>query len=381
MYLSDIPGQTALKAYFHKIVKEDRVPHALMVTGGEGRGQLALALGLATLLQCPNKSDTGACKECPSCKKAHQLIHPDIHLAFPVVSKEKKKREDTTSKDFLVEFREFVQAYPYGDMNQWLQHLNAVDKRANINKAECAAIIKNLGLMTYEGQYKVQIIWQADYLMKEGNRLLKLIEEPTPDTIIILIVDEISNILNTLSSRSQLISVPPIEDAVMTAYISEHFDLSAEDTKELAFMAAGSLRKANLLGIRQELNYSEELLYWLRLSYAMDPEKIARWVEAQASKGKQETITFLEYGLHFFREYLLLINTRQADKLRLTEKEKTVAMNMTKLINLSKTQQIQSLFEKSIGHINRNLAMKALMMAITLQINGILRSEVNNFVS
>ena len=381
MYLSDIPGQAALKAYFHKIVKDDRVPHALMITGGEGRGQLALALGLATLLQCPNKTDAGACKECPSCKKAHQLIHPDIHLAFPVVSKEKKKREDTTSKDFLVEFREFVSAFPYGDMNQWLQHLNAVDKRANINKAECAAIIKNLGLMTYEGQYKVQIIWQANYLMREGNRLLKLIEEPTPDTIIILIVDKASNILNTLSSRSQLISVPPIEDAVMTAYISKHFDLSAEDTKELAFMAAGSLRKANLLGIRQELNYSEELLDWLRLSYAMDPEKVARWVEAQAGKGKQETITFLEYGLHFFREYLLLINTRQADKLRLTEKEKTVAMNMTKLINLSKTQQIQSMFEKSIGHINRNLAMKALMMAITLQINGILRSEVNNFVS
>lgn len=381
MYLTDIPGQTTLKAYFHKIVAEDRVPHALLVSGGEGRGQLALALGLATLLQCPNKTDQGACQECSSCKKAAQLIHPDIHLAFPVVSKDKLKRADTTSKNFMEEFREFVLSHPYGDITQWLQHLNAADKQPNINVAECTAIIKNLGLMTYEGKYKIQIIWQADYLMKEGNRLLKLIEEPTPDTIIILIVNDNSKILNTLSSRSQLISVPPIEDEVMAAYIREKFDLSEEDTKELSFMAAGSLRKANLLGVRQELNYSEELMDWLRMAYAMDSEKVVRWVEAQASRGKQETITFIEYGLHFFREYLLLINTSQQDNLRLTEKEKAVALKMTKLIDLSKTLQIQSLFEQSIGHINRNLAMKALLMAITLQINGILKPEVNNFVS
>lgn len=381
MYLSSIPGQVALKAYLHKIVAEDRVPHALMITGGEGRGQLALALGLATLLQCPNKTDKGACEECPSCKKAHQLIHPDIHLAFPVVSKEKLKRADTTSKDFLPEFREFVQNHPYGDINQWLQHLNAADKQANINKAECAAIIKNLGLMTYEGQYKVQIIWQADYLMKEGNRLLKVIEEPTPDTIIILIVNEASKVLNTLMSRSQVIAVPPISDDIMSEYIRSKFNLSEEDVKELTFMAAGSLRKAELLGVRQELNYSEDLMEWLRLAYAMDTEQVVKWVEKQAIKGKQESITFLEYGLHFFREYLLLINTRMADNLRLTETEKTVAMKMTKLIDLDRTLEIQQLFEKSIGHIHRNLSMKSLLMAITIQINGILRPEVNNFVS
>jgi len=189
MTFKEIPGQQTLKEYFAKIITEGRVPHALLLTGGEGYGKLAIAWAVATFLQCKNKGTKDACGECSSCRKASQNIHPDIHYAFPVIKKDKLTRAETTSKDFIIEWRNFIAEQPYGDLNEWLISLGAPDKNPNINVAECNHIIKNLGLMTYEGDYKIQIIWNAELLGKEGNRLLKLVEEPSDNTIIILIAN------------------------------------------------------------------------------------------------------------------------------------------------------------------------------------------------
>ena len=381
MLLRDIPGHSDTKQFFTKMVQEDRVPHALMLVGGEGYGKLALALGLATYLQCPQKTAGGACGECNSCHKATQFIHPDIHFSFPVIKKDKLKREDTTSKHFLPEFRSFLDTKPYGDINEWLQHLGAVDKQPNMNVAECNQMIKNLGLKTYEGDYKVQIVWNADHLGKEGNRILKLVEEPSDDTIIIMITNNRGSILNTLQSRCQIVNVPPVSDEALLGYIKSQFELSEEDQQELAFLAAGNLRKAQLLGQRQELNYSEDLLNWLRISYKGDPEDIVAFMDSKAASGKQELVNFFEYGLHFLREYLLYLNTGHLDALRLTSTEKEVAHKMTKIISFGKTEQIKSLLEESIDFVRRNVGLKALVMTMSLQINTILKSEVNNFVS
>ena len=380
MLLKDIPGREEVKAYFHKIVEEDRVPHAILLSGGEGYGKLQMALGFSALLQCQDRQPTGACGVCNSCSKILQLIHPDLHLAFPVVKKDKKKREDTTAKDFMVEFRAFVTEHPYGDLNDWLTHLSASDKPANINKAECSQILKSLGLKTYEGRYKIQIIWYADYLEKEGNRLLKLIEEPSEDTIIIMITNNSTRVLNTLRSRCQIISIPPTEDTAMLDFINANYDLSEEDQQELAFLSSGNLRKAQQLGHRQELNYSEELLDWLRLGYKANAQQMVAFVNDMAGRGKQEIVNFLDYGLHYFREYLLFLNTGEIDKLRLTSTEKKVAGEMTKIIDHDKTEQIRDIFELSIKQIKRNASLKALLMTRTLQINSILRSEVDNLV-
>jgi len=326
MLLRDIPGQDEIKQYFAKLVNENRVPHAMMLVGGEGYGI-------------------------------------------------------TTSHHFLTEFRSFIAAKPYGDINEWLGHLGASDKQANMNVAECNQMIKNLGLKTYEGQYKVQIVWNADYLGKEGNRILKLVEEPSDNTIIIMITNNRGSILNTLRSRCQIISVPPVSDQALLGFVKAQFELSEEDQQELAFLSAGNLRKAQVLGQRQELNYSEDLLNWLRISYTGDPESIVTFMDAKAASGKQELVNFFEYGLHFLREYLLFLNTKDLTALRLTTTEKEVAQKMTKIISLTKTEQIKNLLEESIGFVKRNVSLKALVMTMSLQINTILKSEVNNFVS
>jgi DNA polymerase-3 subunit delta' len=380
MQLSDIPGHKELKDYFLKIIDSNRVPHAIMMTGGDGYGKLSLAIGLAVLLECKNRTSDGACGNCSSCHKAQKNIHPDIHFTFPVIKKDNIKRQDTTSTYFLKEWREFLTEHPYGNISDWLTFLGAADKQANINVAECNEIIKNLGLMTYEGQYKIQIIWYADYLGKEGNRILKLIEEPAENTIIILILNNSNAILNTLKSRCQSILVPPFADDDIMTYLDTHSSLPDQDKQKLVHLVDGDLRLAIQSINSAQLNYSEDIMNWFRCCYKADPEEVVGFVESMVRNGKQENINFFNYGLHFLREMHQLIAQNTSDKVKLTEEEIIVAEKMTKLIDMSKIGRLEELFTQSIGHIRRNLSLKILLMSMTFEINAILKAEVNNLV-
>ena len=374
MHLSKIPGHTEVKSYFSKIIQSGRIPHALMMFGGEGFGKLALALGLAQLLQCQNREGTEACGTCNSCQKAAKYIHPDIHFSFPVIKKDSLKREDTISKHFLKEWRSFLEESPYGNINDWLGHLNATDKKPNINVAECNDIGKNLSLKTYEGKYKIQIIWQADYLGKEGNRLLKLIEEPADDSIILLILNNRNNILNTIRSRCQSLLIPPFSDEAIGEYISEHSDLSAEDQKELTHLADGSMRTTISQLNENQINYSEDLVHWMRTCYKSDPEELTVFIDEINTQGKQNLIKFFQYGLHFFREYQQSLSGVSNENLRLTTTEKDISVKMQKIISLNKIKGIESVLTDSISYIRRNLSVKILLMNASLEIHALLRS-------
>lgn len=380
MLFKDIPGQESVKNYFRKVVSDDRMPHALMLFGREGHGKLALARSLATYVQCSNRTNTDACGQCPSCIKSTKNIHPDIHYAFPVVKLDKVKREDTISQHFMNEWRSFMESQPYGHINDWLDHISATDKRANINVAECNDIIKNLGLKTYEGAYKIQIIWQANFLQKEANRLLKLIEEPSEKTLIILILENRNSILNTVRSRCQTLMIPPFADETILEFIENNSNLSENDKKELTHLSNGSLRSAIQYIDQTEINYSEELISWLRAAFKMDPEEVNAFIDRIMGSGKQNLIDFFRYGLHFFREFLIYNASEDEKSLRLTESERIVAEKLGKLLDINKISALQSLLSQSITHINRNLSVKILLMSMTFEINAILKSEVNKFV-
>ncbi len=381
MFLSEFPGQSSIKDYFKKIVSEQRVPHALLLLGPEGVGKLQLAIGLASLLQCKNPVDSNACRTCKSCIKNDSLVHPDLHFAFPVTKKDNLKREDTVSANFIKSWRTFIKEHPWGNLNDWLTHIDGLDKQANINVAECNMIIKSLGLKSFEGKYKIQIIWMSEFLGKESNRLLKLIEEPSPDTIIILISNNRNAILNTIKSRCQIISVAPLQDEDIRIFLNEKYDLSGTLLDEIIFIASGDIRKAELLATKQELKYSEELLDWLRVSFSGDPEKITGFVEYLTAKGRQELINFFNYGLHFFREYYLGLNTQSTDNLRLSTEEKNTILKMQRIVDENKTIQLEQLLSSCINYVKRNISLKILLMNTSLEINTVLKAEVNNLVS
>jgi len=381
MLLSQIPGHQSVKEYFLKLIESNRLPHAIMMTGGDGYGKLALALGLATLIQCRNRQDGVACGTCSSCIKAMKNSHPDIHFSFPVIKKDKFLRKDTISNHFLPEWRVFLEEQPYGNISDWLSHLGAVDKQANINVAECNHIIKFLGLKTYEADYKIQIIWQADYLGKEGNRILKLIEEPSDNTIIILILNNQNSILNTIRSRCQSILVPPFDDSDIEAYVKAHSELKGSDIEELVHLADGNLRQAIQSIDESQMNYSEDLLHWLRCAYKSDPEELTQFIDGLIKNGKQDIIKFLSYGLHFLREMHQSLNQSSLENVKLTEEEKSVVLKLQKLLDTNKIGDLQEIMTRSSSYIRRNLSLKILLMSMSFEISAILKAEVNNLVT
>jgi len=145
MQFSKIIGQQELKKQLVELIEHNRLSHALLFLSKEGSGALSLALALAQFITC-EKANSGShvknpsaslfgeeiprsniqhstfgvdsCGTCPSCTKANQLIHPDIHFSYPVVTK--KPGTPPLSVDYITEWREFIKSYPYGNVYDWL---------------------------------------------------------------------------------------------------------------------------------------------------------------------------------------------------------------------------------------------------------------------
>jgi DNA polymerase-3 subunit delta' len=179
VFFRDIAGKESVKKNLTKAVDSGRIPHAQLFLGKEGSGALPMALAFASYIQCQNRTDGDSCGVCSHCIKSHKLIHPDIHFSFPVVKFGDKKRADTTSDDFLPKWREIIKTNPDMNTSDWLQHIDADNNLPNINVKECNDIMHKLNMMSFESDNKILIMWRPEYLHNEGNRLLKLIEEPT----------------------------------------------------------------------------------------------------------------------------------------------------------------------------------------------------------
>ena len=159
MQFKNIVGQTAIKQRLINTVLENRVSHAQLFLGPEGAGGLALAEAYAQFLSCEDKQADDSCGVCSSCRKYEKLMHPDLHFSYPSYAAPKE-----TAIDFIEQWREAFLANPYLNMDIWRGYLDAGNKQANINIAECQQIIKKLSFKPFESAYKILILWLPEYL-------------------------------------------------------------------------------------------------------------------------------------------------------------------------------------------------------------------------
>jgi DNA polymerase-3 subunit delta' len=147
MQFKDIIAQQEVKQNLAELVQHNRLSHALLFIGKEGNGALPLSLAFSQYLVCETVNGksrhtmgpslfgeeptpaisnkqlaTESCGVCPACLKAAELVHPDIHFSYPVVTK--KPGSPPISTDYIVEWREFIKSYPYGNVYDWLQFIN-----------------------------------------------------------------------------------------------------------------------------------------------------------------------------------------------------------------------------------------------------------------
>jgi DNA polymerase-3 subunit delta' len=371
MQFKQIVGQDAIKQRLINSVKENRVSHAQLFLGPGGAGGLPLAVAYAQYVSCENQQDDDSCGECSSCRKYQKLMHPDLHFSYPFFAKHK----DDTALTFIEQWREAFTTNPYLDLDAWRGYLDAENKQANINIAECHQIIKKLSFKPFESAYKILILWLPEYLDKEGNALLKIIEEPQPNTLFILVAQNQDQILNTILSRTQLIKIPALGYNEIKDHLMLHYNQTEDAASEIAYLCNGNLTEALTMLQDENKGYQSLFVQWLRLCFANKGLEVMTFVDQASKMGRENQKNFLRYGISFIRECCLLLSGA-GTLVHLPASELETAQKITNVMSIPQAQDIVSELEKAHYHVERNANPKILFLDVSLQLIKILNLTI-----
>ena len=369
MGFKSVIGQAGVKQHLAELVHFNRLSHALLLLGPEGSGALPLALAFAQYVVCENPKDGDACGVCASCVKAGKLIHPDIHYSYPVIPK--KAGDKPVSTDYGVEWREFVTQYPYGNAYDWLQFIGAENKQGNITAQECNDIIHKLSLKSFESGYKILIMWMPEYLGNEGNKLLKLIEEPPANTLFLLVAENESLILQTILSRTQLVKVPLPEEGDIERALMERAGLPAGQARQIAVLCEGNYHEALQLIRHAEDDWQGVLREWLNAILKTGPVAQVRWIEEISKSGRERQKQFLRYFNHLL-EQAIRLRFMEGGGVSIPEAEKDFALRLNKIANVGQQKAIIEELDRAAYYIERNAHAKMLFHALTIKLYHIL---------
>ncbi|MDB5109592.1 MAG: hypothetical protein JWR67_706 [Mucilaginibacter sp.] len=370
MQFKQIIGQAAIKQRLINTVTENRVSHAQLFLGPEGSGSLALAVAYAQFLSCEDKQADDSCGICSSCRKYQKLMHPDLHFSYPFFAKHK----DDTAITFIDQWREAFLSNPYLTLDIWRSYLDAENKQANINIAECHQIIKKLSFKPFESAYKIMILWLPEYLDKEGNALLKIIEEPQPNTLFLLVAQNQDQILNTILSRTQLVKIPALTYEEIKDHLINQHNQTQHAAAEIAYLSNGNLTEALAMLGQDNKSYHTLFIQWLRLCFSNKGIEIIGFVEQIAKMGRENQKNFLRYGISFMRECCLLM-AGAGNLVHLPATELETAQKMTSVMNVSMAQAVSAELEKAHYHVERNANPKILFLDVSLLIISFLKNK------
>jgi DNA polymerase III subunit delta' len=378
MLFQEIIGQADIRQKLLQSAKNGRISHAMLFTGKEGTGMLGLAIAFARYMNCGNPLPDDSCNECPSCRKYSKLIHPDLHFVFPVAAaRAKESDKSTVSDDFLSTWRESVLANPYMSLFQWYGQMGIENKQGSIGREESRQIIRKLSLKSFEAPYKVMIIWMAEKMnISSSNTLLKLFEEPPPNTIFILITEDPGQILPTIISRCQLIRIPAIDRADMENAIRTIHGIDDQNQVDgLVRLADGSY--LHLLETLKEggdvRHHLDMFINFMRLCYVPDITGIGSWVETVSGQGREKQKHFLKYALRIIRGSLMLNLGAGAIDL-LSEQERDFSLKFSKFMHPGNVSSIYEEFNKAFVHIENNGYNRLIFFDLALKTARLLKS-------
>ncbi|MDR2622641.1 MAG: DNA polymerase III subunit [Dysgonamonadaceae bacterium] len=303
MFFKDIIGQQEIKRRLIQSVKDGYMPHARMISGPEGVGKMVLALAYARYLNCTQRGEDDACGLCPSCVKYNKLAHPDLHFVYPIVKNDKKKKE--ICDDYLKEWREFVLQNPYFNLSGWLNFIGTENSQGMIYAKESDEIIRKLNLKAYESEYKIMIVWLPEKMHEAcANKMLKMIEEPPPNTVFLLISENPDRVIGTIQSRTQSLPVPPIDDESMMQALQKHYDSTLDTLQNIIHLANGSYLKAiELIESSEETRqYLELFISIMRNCWKRDVKNMRTEADNFAGLGREKQKSFLSYTGNMIRE-------------------------------------------------------------------------------
>ncbi|MDX1650861.1 MAG: DNA polymerase III subunit delta' [Brumimicrobium sp.] len=365
MLFKEVIGQEALKERLRKELEGERISHAQLFLGKTGYGSLPLALAFIQYLFCENRSSEDSCGTCSSCNKMMTLQHPDVHFSFPTVQAVSK-----TSDPQFKEWKEMALNNPYFSLNQWIYSSDPKGRNPVISKHQSEEIVKKLALKSYEGGYKVSVIWMADEMNTVcANKLLKIIEEPPAKTLFILIAEKQEEIMPTILSRTQLVKIKQIEEVALEAYLKKHGIGDQDTLKSILSRAEGDLMKAIEMATSQgnENENRERFIELMRICYKKEVLPMLDWAEKTAKLGREEQKNFLEYALFMIRQSLMN-NYTEEQLVRASPEETAFLKKFSRFITGNNVLDFTKLFNDAHYHVVRNAHAKILFTNITFEV-------------
>ncbi len=376
MQFKDVLGHTETKELLIKEFKNDRVSHAQMFIGPEGSGKLPLAIAFSQYLLCDSPAENDSCGECPNCLKTKSLVHPDLHFVFPVVSS--KANKVASSEDRRKEWNEFVLKKKYFNLNQWQESLDEMGKKAIINVEESRHVLKKLSLKSYSGKYKIMIIWLPEKMnIQAANKLLKLLEEPPEKTIFLLVSDNTETIIPTILSRTQFIRIAPFTNTQIEEYLGKEHHIESGAAHTIAGLSQGNLAEAISMSLGDDKHdiYFDLFVKLMRSAYAANPINLIDISEEIAALDRESQKNFLKYGLHIFRESIIL-NYMKGELVNLRNQERAFLSKFAKFINNQNITELMEEFNESYYHIERNANAKILFSDLVIKLTKLIKKGV-----
>jgi DNA polymerase-3 subunit delta' len=352
--------------FLQSAIDRSAMPHAVLLWGPEGTGNLATALAVAQYMVCRDKSEEGACGVCKGCVRSDKFMHPDIHFAFPTIGSK------VTGDRLYPQWREAIRENPHLSRHQWLDRIDAEGKQGNINVEDINRMISLLNLHSFEADCKILIIWLPEYLGKEGNRLLKLIEEPPANSYIMLVAENREEILPTILSRCQQFYFPLLQEHVIATGLTHHLKMAADRAGWIAAAAQGDWNTALLLSEGKTLNPVKWTQDWIRTAWSKDAGTIHAWVEVAAKYSREESKQLLLYILGILQKVLWV---KFGKSFPMNDDEKTTLNFLNTKIEQRELSWLASMCEENLRAIQQNANGKILWFHMTLALQKILHTE------
>ena len=364
-------GQEEVWQRLITMVREDRLPHAIMLCGPQGCGKMALALAFASYLICQNREGHDeACGECKQCKMLEKWGHPDLLFSYPTIKTPNMGSEHKpVSEDFAEEWRNMISRSPYFNIEQWMTEIGAENQQAIITAGESDELNRKLSLKSSQGGYKVSVIWLPERMNIEcANKILKLIEEPPSQTIFIMVSENPDNLLETIRSRVQRIDVKKTDNESIQKALVGKFGISEDDAMRVARLSNGDWLTAvsELSADGENKEFLADFQSLMRLAYQRNVRELKHWSENINSYGREKQKRFLTYFLRLIRESFMY-NFQQPELSYMTSQEEAFTANFARFVNENNILQITELANKAIRDISQNANGKIVFFDMALQ--------------
>lgn len=370
MKFAEITGHTNAINSLREAVDTDHIPHAILLGGQEGIGKMRVVRAFISYLYCMDRREGDSCGKCPACLQNAHHNNPDVHFIFPRTGANTKSTET-----FLPQWYDFLDRHSYMPKEEWARAIDAGNTVPVIYRSDASEISRTASLSSFAYRYKTYVIWMPERMQPQcANALLKLLEEPFPDTIFILVSNEPDKLLPTIFSRTQRYNLKPLTDAEVAEILIQE-GTPDNEAREVAALSEGNIIKAfDMTGEGGEIReFSSIFIQMMRLAYARNVASLRMLSESIAAMGREKTARFLAYCARMTRESFIF-NLKTEGLNAMTRAEADFNVRFSPFINHKNVERLMSEIQRAHDDVLRNANARLVLFDFMLKVMMQLRN-------